>query len=83
MTCAVTMCVILPLLATMVIGYVPAGALVFPEMVRVEVPAAPPESATVAGLNEELIPLTLWMPSSSKLSVPVKSSGVAVKVKVA
>ena len=61
----------------------PAGALVVPVIVNAEVPAIPPESAMVEGLNEELIPLTLWMPSSSKLRVPVKSSGVAVKLKVA
>src|ERR1700689_242647 len=60
-TCAVTMCVVLPLLATMVTGYVPAAALVVPVMVSVEVPATPLDSGIVEGLNDALIPLTLWM----------------------
>lgn len=54
-----------------------------PVRVRVAVAATPFESAMLAGLKAAVSPVTFEIPSASKLTVPLKSSGVAVKLKMA
>ena len=61
----------------------PAGVVVSPVKVRAELAATPPERTILAGLKASVRPEIPLVPSSSRLNVPEKLSGVPVKLKVA